>query len=207
VFLWWEKTPRVAIALLLLVPVALFWVFLMLGYFGRWGRRATVRLIPPNWLWWLFFLLAGVFGALGVIALLDGAESRAGLVLLALGIVFAVGGWARMMLVLYRMLPPLVMLPTLALIVGGVAVGVLGLFAGDEPYGRIAALGAIFWLGVMVAAPWLLLWMRGVRHQRLVTGLPAALALVPIAVLVIGVVMLATNGYTRDKPGPRGAEA
>jgi len=193
---WWDTTPILAIGVLLLIPIFVFWLLLMLAYLGRWGRRAVVILHAPPWFWWLWWLFALVFFGLGFFALIDGSESRAGVLLLVLGAIFAAGGWARMMMVIFRMMPFPVLIPLLALIAGGTVLGVLGLLAVDEVLASIALLGATIWLVGMVAAPWWTLWQRGVRHQRFPGGLPVAMLIAPLLVLLVALVMLATNGYT-----------
>lgn len=205
-FWWWEKTPLVAIALLLAILIFVFWVVLMLAYFGRWGRRAVVMINAPPWFWWFWFLLAVVLFGLGIVALVDGSESRAGAVLGLMAVVFGIGAWVRMLPIVYRMLPLAVMIPIAAVIVAGAVLGVLGLIAGDELFGPIAALAATLWLGAMVLGPWVMLWRRGVRHQRMPTGLPLLTLIAPLAILVIGTLMLILNGYTRDGPGDSGPD-
>ncbi len=193
---WWKTTPLVAFALLLLVPIITLWLVLLLGGLGRWGRITESPIWPPwRGCWWLVLLCGLLSFVLGILALIDGSESRAGVLAILLGALFVLVGVPQMMRHVF-LAPPLWFLILLSTLVGlGGILSVLGFLAKGRPVGASVVLLGSVWLLVAVLAPSLRLIRAGVPGPRLHAAVTPLLLISTLVCLMPALILLVVEGY------------
>ncbi|MEM7142722.1 MAG: hypothetical protein AAF548_16995 [Actinomycetota bacterium] len=197
--LWWDATPLVGLAVVVMTASFVAWFVMASAFFGRWGASVAAAVPYPIWMPWVL-LVAGLGAVvLGVLAILDGAETRAGVIAIVLGLVFTrmwfFGAWV--LLALWRS-------PFVMLVIGAVAVGlvaaIIALVDADRTYAPWVVLLALLWPVLMIVVPML-------THRRQLVGLapiggpfPFAMWLAPIVAVVLGVVMTFAVGLISSTP-------
>ncbi|MCP4958194.1 MAG: hypothetical protein GY925_02885 [Actinomycetia bacterium] len=199
---WWPDTPFAAIAVLLLIVPVVFAAILTMAYFGRWGRRATIVAPMIGLVRWLWLMLGLVVFVIGIAALVEGSERLSALVLLVAALILVLGAWSRMVVVVFWIKPWLVMLPILALVLGGLVLGFVGLARGDELFGPLGVLASVMLILLMFVFPWWRVQLGGTQRAHFGTGFPVLMVIMPIVVLIAGLILLVVHGLPR--PGDDG---